>query len=65
VPIAAFIDQRANPDAPVMRPIARTTNNPEALAEFHALCRDGRLYDVERWIQADRPLQASQGTAVR
>lgn len=29
----------------------------EDLAEFHDLCRDGRLYDIEKWIRASRPIQ--------
>src|SRR5262249_8423807 len=29
------------------------------------LCREGRLYDVERWIQAGLPLQVAQGTRVK
>jgi hypothetical protein len=64
MPTAPFIDPRADPDAPVTRPIARTTNDPGALTELHRLCRDSRLYDIERRIQAGRPLQVGMGTAV-
>lgn len=35
----------------------RTTTNPEELEELRQLCRDGHLYEVERWIQEGRPLQ--------
>ncbi|MFN7943051.1 MAG: hypothetical protein U0X73_15780 [Thermoanaerobaculia bacterium] len=32
------------------------------LTELHQLCRTGRLYDVERWIQAGRSLQLAPGS---
>lgn len=32
--------------------------------ELQRLCRDGRLYDVERWIAAGRPLQLAAGVEV-
>jgi hypothetical protein len=32
------------------------------LEELHRLCRLGRLYDVERWIRAGRPLQLAAGS---
>ncbi len=41
------------------------TSEPEKLAELHRLCREGRLYDVERWIKFGRPLQLAPGTPVR
>jgi hypothetical protein len=64
MPRPPFIDPRTNPDASITRPIARTTNDPAELTELHRLCRDDRLYDIERWIQTGRPLQMSLGTAV-
>jgi hypothetical protein len=63
--MASFIDPRTNSHAGVARPVARTTDDPIALAELKRLCRDGRLYDVERWIQSGRPLQLDQTTAVK
>jgi hypothetical protein len=56
-----FIDPRvvSTRSAP---PLARTTERPEELIALHSLCRDGRLYDVESWIQAGRPLQVIGGT---
>lgn len=36
------------------RPLAHSTEDIRAL---HRMCRDGRLYDVERWIAKGRPLQ--------
>jgi hypothetical protein len=59
--MAAFVDPRAVPVAAATKPLARTTSDLGALSELHRLCRDSRLYDVERWIQAGRPLQAAQG----
>jgi hypothetical protein len=61
----AFIDPRTNPDASLTGPIARTTNEPGALTELQRLCRDNRLYEVARWIQAGRPLQAAIGPPLR
>src|SRR2546428_13038862 len=47
------------------KPPARTTMEPEEVAELHRLCREGRLYDVERWIRTGRALQIGQGTPVK
>ena len=33
------------------------TSAVEDLAELHRLCREGRLYEVEAWIERGRPLQ--------
>lgn len=33
------------------------SHSPEDLRVLHQLCRDGRLYDVERWIAEGKPLQ--------
>ncbi|HJW76782.1 MAG TPA: hypothetical protein VJ787_14145, partial [Thermoleophilia bacterium] len=32
-------------------------HSPEDVRPLHQLCREGRLYDVERWIADDKPLQ--------
>jgi hypothetical protein len=52
-----FVDPRSNPEPP-----ARVSREPaahgEELREFVQLCTAGRVYDVERWIQAGRPVQA-------
>jgi hypothetical protein len=60
MPTIQFVDPRTDPDATATRPIARTTNDPTALAELHRLCRDNCLYDIERWIQAGQPLQVDR-----
>ncbi|OGL17563.1 MAG: hypothetical protein A3F92_09165 [Candidatus Rokubacteria bacterium RIFCSPLOWO2_12_FULL_71_22] len=36
------------------RPLAQS---PEDVRPLHLLCREGRLYDVERWIADGKPLQ--------
>lgn len=36
------------------RPLA---HSPEDIRALHQMCRDGRLYDVERWIAEGKPLQ--------
>jgi hypothetical protein len=56
-----FIDPRTENWTSASRPLARATTKPEELAELHSLCRDGRLYDVERWISHGRPLQVVGG----
>src|SRR5438067_2329873 len=65
IPMNAFIDPRDDLGLGANRPPARTTTAPEDLTELHRLCREGRLYDVERWIRAGRPLQIAQGTLVK
>ncbi len=60
--MATFVDPRADPVAAVTKPFPRTTSDLAALTELHRLCRDSRIYDVERWIQAGWPLQAAPGT---
>jgi hypothetical protein len=63
--MAVFIDPRADPNSRTTKPSSPpTTTDPEALAELHRLCWGRRLYDVERWIQAGRPLQIADGTRI-
>lgn len=54
-----FIDPRSHPEPP-----ARLSPEPavhgEELRELIQLCSAARLYDVERWIQQGRPIQALQ-----
>lgn len=52
-----FVDPRADREPRAPRSTARLTAAAEELEELHRLCRLGRLYDVERWIRAGRPLQ--------
>jgi len=52
-----FVDPRSNPEPP-----ARVSDEPathgEELRELVQLCSAGRVYDVERWIQEGKPIQA-------
>lgn len=57
--MSAFVDPRSDPDSGAPRPRPRTTSDPEELAELLSLCRESRLYEVERWIRAGKPLQAA------
>ena len=59
-----FVDPRSNPDPRAPRAPARFTTNAAELEEFHRFCLNGRLYDVERWIQAGRPLQLAAGSLI-
>lgn len=60
----AFVDPRTEPAPAEDSPPARETPDPEELAGLHQLCHEGRLYDVERWIQEGRPLQTGVGTPI-
>lgn len=44
--------------------MTRSTSNAEALKELHQLCKESRLYEVERWIQAGKPLQLEDPSLV-
>ena len=59
-PMTQFVDPRSDPDPKAPKPPPRTTTDPDELAELHRLCREGRLYDVERWIRAGKPLQMAE-----
>jgi hypothetical protein len=61
----AFVDPRDDPQPGGQGVAPRTTNDPEDLVELHRFCREGRLYAVERWIRASRPLQVAEGTTVK
>jgi len=63
--MTTFVDPRTNPDPRGGRPPARATTEPNELADLHGLCRERRLYDVERWIRERRPMQLAEGTPIR
>lgn len=52
-----FVDPRTQPQPSPNRTPAAITEDAETAEEIRQLCRQGRLYDLERWIQAGRPLQ--------
>lgn len=56
-----FVDPRTNPTPAAVERGVRLTDEPDDLEELHQLCRDGHLYEVERWIREDRPLQLTEG----
>lgn len=55
-----FVDPRVETLATIAKPLPRLALDVSELTELHALCRDGRLYDVERWIMKGHPLQAAK-----
>lgn len=59
--MADFVDPRTDPVPETERPPARLTEDPDDLEELRRLCREGRLYEVERWIQEGHPLQLTEG----
>ena len=60
--ISQFIDPREGPTRSTATPRPRTTTEPGSLAELYRLCRENRIYDVERWIAAGHPLQMAAGS---
>jgi ankyrin repeat protein len=52
-----FVDPRESPLKSKATVSARTTTEPTALTELHRMCRENRIYDVERWIASGTPLQ--------
>jgi hypothetical protein len=56
----AYVDPRSHPDPAAVHPPPRSTPDVKDLVELHRFCRQGRLYDVERWIQAEGPLQLAE-----
>lgn len=55
--MTAFVDPRVHPGPPA-RVSRQPASHGEELRDLVQLCRAGRVYDVERWIQDDRPIQA-------
>ncbi|HEX7069340.1 MAG TPA: hypothetical protein VF190_00980 [Rhodothermales bacterium] len=58
-----FIDPRDGARSHAAKGPARTTRAPEDLETLHRLCREGRLYEIEDWIRAGRPLQLAEPSA--
>jgi len=59
--MADFVDPRTHP-----KPDSRLTGSVLAQSldqaeGLHRLCREGRIYEVEAWIKAGRPLQVQPG----
>lgn len=49
-------DPRSDPSPGAAVPGSRTTADPDELQDLHKFCREGQLYDVERWIEAGFPV---------
>jgi hypothetical protein len=56
-----FIDPRVSPGPPCRVPIPPPASDPEALSELLDLCRAGRIYAVETWIRAGKPISLELG----
>lgn len=63
--MANFVDPRTSPAPTTAKPIARTTSDRDSIDELLRLCEAGRLYEVERWIRAGKPLQHVDGKITR
>ena len=55
--MADFVDPRTHPE-PNTRPTdSVVAQSLDQVEDLHRLCREGRIYEVEAWIRAGRPLQ--------
>ncbi|HKJ86964.1 MAG TPA: hypothetical protein VKA48_00400, partial [Gammaproteobacteria bacterium] len=61
--MTAFVDPRSDPSPSNGKPPPRLAADPSDLKALHQLCRQARVYEVERWIAEGRPLQLAQGAA--
>jgi len=56
-----WVDPRSEPTPPAVGLPDRVTDEPDDIAALVEHCKKGRLYAVERWIQAGKPIQARYG----
>jgi hypothetical protein len=52
------VDPREFPDPPLRLPARPPSPDVSGIVDLTQLCREGRIYDVERWIREGRPIQA-------
>lgn len=52
-----FVDPRANPKPPAQRSVPLVAESLDEVEDLHRLCGEGRIYDIETWIKAGRPVQ--------
>jgi hypothetical protein len=52
-----FVDPRCDPQPPA-RVVRQPAAHGEDLRQLIELCLGGRIYEIERWIREDRPIQA-------
>ena len=55
-----FVDPRTDPRPPAQGLPLRVTSDGGLIADLVELCRTGRIYEVEHWIAAGRPIQPAQ-----
>jgi hypothetical protein len=55
-----FVDPRTGPKPPFGGSPPEPAQDPKELLPLVALCREGRMYEVERWIQAGKPIHAQK-----
>jgi hypothetical protein len=60
-----FVDPRILHVAAVLPPRLEPTERPEDVVELHRLCREGRLYEVERWLVEGKPVQVAESVSSR
>jgi hypothetical protein len=53
-----WVDPREHPDPPLRVPFRPPAPDVTGLLDLLRLCREGHLYEVEKWIQEGKPLQA-------
>jgi hypothetical protein len=59
--MASFVDPRLNPQPSERSSGPELAASRDQVEALHQFCREGRLYDVENWIKAGRPLQVQVG----
>lgn len=55
-----FVDPRNSPEPPFAGTRPAPAEDVGELAELIHFCRSGRIYEVERWIRAGKPIHARQ-----
>jgi hypothetical protein len=60
-----WTDPRSDPKPPYRGPERPLAKDETELTELIAACKEGRFYDVEKWIAAGKPLQVDPGSRTR
>jgi hypothetical protein len=60
-----WTDPRSDPKPPYRGPERPLAKDETELTELIAACKEGRFYDVEKWIAAGSPLQVDPGSRAR
>ena len=56
--IALWVDPREHPDPPLRVPPRPPAPDASGIVELVRLCREGHLYEVEKWVRDGKPLHA-------